>query len=88
MLMARLAVFKTETEDSLDVLRWLDRKLIRLVSRFAGESFCCNFIGCVCYFIPSNVAFFIPVFCVRCISIEWRLSVLSLFSHLRVSLSS
>ncbi|CDJ28993.1 protein transport protein Sec23, putative [Eimeria mitis] len=35
VLMARLAVFKTETEDSLDVLRWLDRKLIRLVSRFA-----------------------------------------------------
>ncbi|CDJ49681.1 protein transport protein Sec23, putative [Eimeria brunetti] len=35
VLMARLAVFKTETEDALDVLRWLDRKLIRLVSRFA-----------------------------------------------------
>eukprot|EP00920_Eleutheroschizon_duboscqi_P032529 GHVT01078556.1.p1 GENE.GHVT01078556.1~~GHVT01078556.1.p1 ORF type:complete len:614 (-),score=46.75 GHVT01078556.1:734-2575(-) len=33
--MARLAVFKTETEESLDVLRWIDRKLIRLVSRFA-----------------------------------------------------
>ncbi|XP_055389012.1 LOW QUALITY PROTEIN: uncharacterized protein LOC129618233 [Condylostylus longicornis] len=35
VLMARLAVFKTEQEDCLDVLRWLDRKLIRLVSRFA-----------------------------------------------------
>lgn len=35
--MTRLAVFKTETEESLDVLRWLDRKLIRLVSRFAGK---------------------------------------------------
>lgn len=35
VLMARLAVFKTETEDALDVLRWLDRKLIRLVARFA-----------------------------------------------------
>eukprot|EP00922_Rhytidocystis_sp_ex-Travisia-forbesii_P042070 GHVS01062827.1.p1 GENE.GHVS01062827.1~~GHVS01062827.1.p1 ORF type:complete len:780 (-),score=92.27 GHVS01062827.1:131-2398(-) len=35
VLMARLAVFKTETEEPLDVLRWLDRKLIRLVSRFA-----------------------------------------------------
>eukprot|EP01068_Selenidium_serpulae_P008806 Selendium_serpulae@DN5080_c0_g1_i3.p2 len=35
VLMARLAVFKTETDEALDVLRWLDRKLIRLVSRFA-----------------------------------------------------
>ncbi|KAJ1606218.1 putative Sec23 [Cryptosporidium canis] len=35
VLMARLAVSKTESEDGLDVLRWLDRKLIRLVSRFA-----------------------------------------------------
>lgn len=40
VLMARLAVFKTETEDTLDVLRWLDRKLIRLVARFAGELTC------------------------------------------------
>ncbi|KAF8820950.1 Sec23/Sec24 trunk domain-containing protein [Cardiosporidium cionae] len=35
VLMARLAVFKTETEEPTDVMRWLDRKLIRLVSRFA-----------------------------------------------------
>eukprot|EP01071_Lankesteria_metandrocarpae_P003093 Lankesteria_metandrocarpae@DN2755_c0_g1_i1.p1 len=35
VLVARLAVFKTESEEALDVLRWLDRKLIRLVSRFA-----------------------------------------------------
>eukprot|EP00917_Polyrhabdina_sp_WS-2016_P009746 GHVP01021439.1.p1 GENE.GHVP01021439.1~~GHVP01021439.1.p1 ORF type:complete len:752 (+),score=103.02 GHVP01021439.1:56-2311(+) len=35
VLMARLAVHKTETEEPLDVLRWLDRKLIRLVSRFS-----------------------------------------------------
>eukprot|EP01056_Protomagalhaensia_sp_Gyna25_P004916 Protomagalhaensia_sp_Gyna_25__4915@NODE_525_length_3210_cov_35_992116_g61_i1_p1_GENE_NODE_525_length_3210_cov_35_992116_g61_i1NODE_525_length_3210_cov_35_992116_g61_i1_p1_ORF_typecomplete_len806_score147_65Sec23_trunk/PF04811_15/5_6e70Sec23_trunk/PF04811_15/4_9e03Sec23_helical/PF04815_15/1_1e24Sec23_BS/PF08033_12/5_2e21Sec23_BS/PF08033_12/1_4e04Gelsolin/PF00626_22/4_8e08zfSec23_Sec24/PF04810_15/3_5e07zfSec23_Sec24/PF04810_15/9_6e03VWA_3/PF13768_6/0_66VWA_3/PF13768_6/1_7e03_NODE_525_length_3210_c len=34
-LMARLAVAKTETEEPLDILRWLDRKLIRLVSVFA-----------------------------------------------------
>ncbi|EEA07304.1 Sec23/Sec24 trunk domain-containing protein [Cryptosporidium muris RN66] len=32
VLMARLAVVRTESEDSLDVLRWLDRKLIRLKS--------------------------------------------------------
>lgn len=35
VLMARLGVFKTEQEECLDVLKWLDRKLIRLVSRFA-----------------------------------------------------
>eukprot|EP00923_Selenidium_pygospionis_P060506 GHVN01106466.1.p1 GENE.GHVN01106466.1~~GHVN01106466.1.p1 ORF type:complete len:394 (-),score=32.36 GHVN01106466.1:119-1300(-) len=35
VLMARLAVFKTETDEPLDVLRWLDRKLIRVVSKFA-----------------------------------------------------
>lgn len=34
-LMARFAVFKTENEDPLDVLRWVDRMLIRLVSKFA-----------------------------------------------------
>jgi len=35
VLMARFAVWKTENEDSLDVLRWLDRMLIRLVAKFA-----------------------------------------------------
>ena len=34
-LMARYAVAKCESEESLDVLRWLDRTLIRLVTRFA-----------------------------------------------------
>ena len=29
VLMARIAVFKAETEDSFDILRWLDRMLIR-----------------------------------------------------------
>jgi len=33
--MARIAVFKAETEEAFDVLRWLDRMLIRLVSKFA-----------------------------------------------------
>lgn len=32
VLMARLAVFRAETDDGPDVLRWLDRMLIRLVS--------------------------------------------------------
>merc|ERR1712139_251896 len=35
VLMARYAVFKTENEDPLDVLRWVDRMLIRLVAKFA-----------------------------------------------------
>ena len=34
-LMARYAVVKKESEDAVDVQRWIDRMLIRLVSRFA-----------------------------------------------------
>lgn len=33
ILMARLAVYRAETEEGPDVLRWLDRQLIRLVKR-------------------------------------------------------
>lgn len=33
--MARYAVFKTLSEESMDVIRWLDRVLIKLVARFA-----------------------------------------------------
>lgn len=36
VVMARLAAFKAEHEESFDVLRWLDRSLIRFVSKF-GE---------------------------------------------------
>jgi protein transport protein SEC23 len=35
VLMARMAVYKTENEDSFDILRWVDRMLIRLCARFA-----------------------------------------------------
>lgn len=35
VLMARLGTYKAETEDPLDVLRWVDRSLIRATSRFA-----------------------------------------------------
>lgn len=34
-LMARYAVFKSEAEEVADVMRWLDRSLIRLCSKFA-----------------------------------------------------
>jgi len=33
--MARLAVIKAENEEPIDVLKWLDRSLIRVVSKFA-----------------------------------------------------
>ncbi|KAI9139434.1 protein transporter SEC23 [Paraphysoderma sedebokerense] len=36
VLMARIAVFKAEIDDGPDVLRWLDRMLIRLCQRFAN----------------------------------------------------
>mmetsp|Transcript_86299 Transcript_86299/g.136204 ORF Transcript_86299/g.136204 Transcript_86299/m.136204 type:complete len:748 (+) Transcript_86299:80-2323(+) len=35
VLMARYAVAKTDNEDPLDVLRWVDRSLIRLMTKFA-----------------------------------------------------
>jgi len=35
VLMARYSVWKCENEDPLDVLRWVDRTLIRLVAKFA-----------------------------------------------------
>lgn len=35
VLVARAAVFRAETEEITDVLRWLDRSLIRLCSKFA-----------------------------------------------------
>ena len=33
---SRLAVMKTESEDHQEVLKWVDRNLIRLVSRFSN----------------------------------------------------
>lgn len=35
VLLARYAIFKTFSEDPLDVIRWLDRTLIKLVAAFA-----------------------------------------------------
>lgn len=35
VLMSRIAVFRAEVDDGPDVLRWVDRMLIRLCSRFA-----------------------------------------------------
>lgn len=31
-------MFKTESEETFDVIRWLDRMLIRLMNKFAGET--------------------------------------------------
>lgn len=33
--MARIALHKAETSESVDILRWLDRMLIRLMNKFA-----------------------------------------------------
>ena len=35
VLMSRIVVFKSEMDDSPDVLRWLDRMLIRMCQKFA-----------------------------------------------------
>jgi len=35
VLMSRNVIFKAESEDTFDVLRWLDRMLIRLMAKFA-----------------------------------------------------
>ncbi|KAG5176614.1 vesicle coat complex COPII, subunit SEC23 [Tribonema minus] len=35
VLTARVAVYRTETEDVADIMRWLDRSLIRLCAKFA-----------------------------------------------------
>jgi hypothetical protein len=34
--LARLAVYKSETEFAVDIIRWVDRNLIRLMAKF-GE---------------------------------------------------
>lgn len=34
VIMARMAVYRAESDDSPDVLRWVDRMLIRLVCYF------------------------------------------------------
>lgn len=35
VLMSRYSIFKTFSEEPMDVIRWLDRLLIKLVARFA-----------------------------------------------------
>jgi hypothetical protein len=37
VLMARMVVYRAETDDGPDVLRWVDRMLIRLVSKVYRE---------------------------------------------------
>jgi protein transport protein SEC23 len=54
VLIARLAVFKAETEYLFDVLRWLDRSLIRLVTKFG--TFAENQPGSLQ--LPSNFSIF------------------------------
>jgi protein transport protein SEC23 len=35
VILSRYSIYKTFTEDPMDVIRWLDRCLIKLVARFA-----------------------------------------------------
>ena len=37
--MARIAVYRADTEEGSDVLRWLDKMLIRLVNNLLHSSF-------------------------------------------------
>lgn len=56
VLMSRLAVFRSESDDGADVLRWVDRMLIRLVSSFKliGEN---NKITLISYYFKINFQF-------------------------------
>jgi protein transport protein SEC23 len=46
VLMSRISVFKAENDDIADVLRWLDRMLIRLVFFFFFfECWFCSVVG-------------------------------------------
>ena len=44
VLMARIAVFRAETDDGPDILRWLDRMLLRLVGGSAVLHMCSLFV--------------------------------------------
>ena len=43
VLMARYAVKKTDAEEPADIMRWLDRALIRLCARVCSQA-----LGCCC----------------------------------------
>lgn len=38
VLMARYSVYDCQNQESMDVIRWLDRMLIKLIGRFAQYS--------------------------------------------------
>jgi protein transport protein SEC23 len=44
VLMARVAVHRTDTEETGDIVRWLDRSLIRLCGKFADYEKVCTLI--------------------------------------------
>lgn len=57
ILMARLAVYRAETEEGPDVLRWLDRQLIRLVKRAVlkeSDGLVCRHRSIYCSVIVSS----------------------------------
>lgn len=40
VVMARMVVYRAESDDGQDVLRWIDRMLIRLVSFYFSQNIC------------------------------------------------
>lgn len=58
VLMSRLAVFKTESDDGPDVLRWVDRMLIRLVSSFFINKVKIYFIFIIFVYFRVKLLFF------------------------------
>lgn len=56
--MARIASFKAEVDDGPDVLRWLDRMLIRMVQNSHLVSAICQLCQRRCEFLPAKSQFF------------------------------
>lgn len=60
--MARLAIYRAETEEGPDVLRWLDRQLIRLVrSKHCTFLNLCAFVCCICCFCLVSLSTYLTV---------------------------
>lgn len=55
VVMARMVVYRAESDDGQDVLRWIDRMLIRLVSKFRAILLNCGTIN-ICLLRKKNAA--------------------------------
>ncbi len=57
VLMARIGVFRTQTDAAPDVLRWLDRMLIRLCQKVRVCVYACLHVY-VCMYVSISHAFY------------------------------